>query len=182
MRIEESYPGKEIGVIEEYFPSIGTYTDTNGIIRSLFLGKTMKDIKTHKVEVYPIRKLKIINVGDIIMGRIINVSGVFGYVKIEAVDYKPLDREFNGIVYPHKLVNRVDSVYRVSDYILAKVVSKVNRSIHLSIEGEEYGVIYAKCSYCGMMMMKIGKNKLRCKKCDNIERRKLSKFYGEIIK
>ena len=178
---EIGYPGKKLGVIEEYFPSKGTYSDESGIIRSIFLGKVLKDSKTRKVEVYPYRKLKIINIGDVVMGRLISVSGVFGYVRIESINFKPLDREFNGIVYPPRVSMRVDNVYREGDYILAKVISKVNRTVHLSIQGDEYGVVYAQCSYCGRKLKQVGKNKLRCTKCSNIEIRKLSKFYGKVI-
>lgn len=181
MEKEKSYPGKKLGVIEEYFPSKGTYIDEMGVIRSMFLGQTQKDVKTRKVEVYPYRKLKIINVRDTVMGRIINVSGVFGYVRIESVNFKPLDREFNGIVYPPRVRMRVEMIYKEGDYILAKVVSKINRTLHLSIEGNEYGVVYAQCSYCGGELKQIGKSKLRCTKCSNIETRKISKFYGKVI-
>ena len=181
MQKEKSYPGKKLGVIEEYFPSEGTYIDEGGAIRSIFLGQVRKDGKTRKVDVHPYRRLKIINVGDTVMGRITNISGVFGYVKIESLNFKPLDREFNGIVYPPRIGRRVNMIYREGDYILAKVVSKVNRSLHLSIEGNDYGVVYARCNYCGGELKQIGKSRLKCIKCNNIETRKLSKFYDRLL-
>jgi|Deesub1362A_J573_1020465.scaffolds.fasta_scaffold00001_293 exosome complex component CSL4 len=181
MEREKGYPGKEIGVMEEYLADRGTYIDWNGIIRSKYLGFIFKDNEMRKVFVKPFRKLKILEVGDTVLGRIINVSGVFGYVRIEAVNLKPLDRDFNGIVYPHRIVNRIDDVYREGDYILAKVISKVNRSLHLSIAEPDLGVVSAKCSYCGGRMRPIGKNKLRCMRCSNIEMRKLSRLYGRVI-
>ena len=181
MQKEKSYPGKKLGVIEEYFSSKGTYIDERGVIRSMFLGQALKDRKTRKVDVHPYRRLKIINVGDTVMGRITNISGIFGYVRIESVNFKPSDREFNGIVYPPRIGKRISMIYREGDYILAKVVSKINRNLHLSIEGNEYGVVYAQCSYCGGELKQIGKSKLRCAKCNNIETRKLSKFYNEMF-
>ena len=181
MEREKGYPGKEIGVMEEYLADKGTYIDRQGVIRSKFLGVIFKDKDLRKVVVKPIRKLKILEVDEVVLGRVLNVSGVFGYVKIEAVNFKPLDRNFNGIVYPHRVVSRIENVYREGDYIIAKVISKVNRSLHLSIAEPDYGVILAKCSYCGEVLKPLSKNKLKCPKCSNIEGRKISRLYGKVV-
>lgn len=182
MEREKSYPGKNIGVIEEFeSKNVGTYINGKGIIRSKYLGYIFKDLATRQIDVKPFRKPILINIGDKVIGGIINISGVYGYVKIEVINGKPLDRVFSGVIYPHTHVRMIDDVYRVGDYIIAKVESKVNRTIHLSMRGEENGVILAKCSYCGDKLKKIGKNALRCIRCGNVELRKLSRHYGKVI-
>ncbi len=174
------FPGYKIGVIEEYIGEQGTYIDDYGCIRSKYLGFAEVDLEKHRVQIKPLRKLKLINIGDEIIGRIFNISGVFGYVKINIVNGIILDRQFTGIVYPHRIVKNVEEVYRIGDYIFSKVVSKLNRAIHLSIKEDRYGVIYTKCSICGSEMIRVSRNKLKCKQCSNTEERKLSNLYGKI--
>jgi exosome complex component CSL4 len=63
------------------------------------------------------------------------------------------------------------------DIIKGKLVNVVNRLNQTSLEGPEYGVIYAYCSRCGGVLEK-QQGKLICPDCGRIERRKTAKSYG----
>lgn len=178
-------PGLKIGTIEEYMPKRGAYEDKDGNIRSLFLGKAVIDIESKDLVILPFKKMKLINIGDSIIGRITNFSGFYALVDIFAVNTTPLDRKFNGTLHPPKVIKDIKDIYKLyklGDYIYAKVISKLNRTIHLSVSGRNYGVIMAYCSNCGVPLIKEKENnKLKCPKCKNIEERKISKLYGEVI-
>jgi exosome complex component CSL4 len=57
-------------------------------------------------------------------------------------------------------------------------VNIVNRLNQTSLEGSEYGVIYAYCSRCGGLLEQ-KQGKLICPDCGRIERRKTAKNYGK---
>jgi len=172
-------PGEKIGAIEEYIGLNGTYEDSDGNIRSKYFGILSLNLEKHEALVTRIRKPVLIEVEDEVIGRIFNISGVFGYVKIEVKNGKPLDRSFIGILYPPQVVREIKNVYNVGDYILARVVSLKNRAVHLSIAGKKYGVIKAFCRACGSMLIKKIDGILKCHKCGNMERRKISIHYGK---
>ncbi len=179
----KTIPGLKVGVIEEYLYDKHRLYEDKGIIRSKVLGFVVKNMENRVLSIRPARDIKIPTIGDEIIGRIYNISGVYGYVNIfHVVGKKELaDRQFHGILYPHRKVSNVRELYDVGDYIYAKVVSTVNRAIHLSINKDIYGVIEAKCSVCGGRYKVIGSNKVRCVKCGNISHKKLSKYYGKVM-
>jgi len=178
-------PGIKLGTIEEFIPKRGAYEDENGNIRSLFWGKVSIDLKTKDLVITPFKKLKIVEVGDNVLGRIVNFSSIYGIVEIFAINMNSLDRKFTGTLHPPKVVKEpkdIFKLYKLGDYIYAKVISKLNRTIHLSIAGKDYGVILAFCSTCGTPLVKDKlDNKLKCRKCKNIEERKISRLYGKVM-
>lgn len=177
-----TYPGEKIGVIEEYIIKNNKFVyEKDGILRSKVIGLAISDMLTREIKVSPLRNIKVPEVGDIILGRIYNVSGVYGYTTIIKIIKKPeLNyRYFNGIVYPPRKVLNIDSIYKAGDYIYAEIISNTNRTLHLSIKGQKYGVILAYCNECGSLLNKTN-NKLKCRICGNIEKRKISKYYGRL--
>jgi exosome complex component CSL4 len=177
-------PGDKLATIEEYIVKEGAYEDDRGFIRSIYLGSVKIDPIEKNLIVKPIKKLKLIEIGDTVVGRISNFSGVFAYVDIFVVNEKVLDRKFTGTLHPPRIRTNKDisRLYKMGDYVYAKVISKANRTIHLSIDNREFGVILAFCSVCGWSLTMDRKNmKLRCKSCNKIEPRKVSIRYGRIL-
>ena len=174
-------PGEKIGAIEEFIGLEGTYEDEEGYIRSKYMGVLNIDLNRHEAIVDRIRKPILIELEDEVLGRLFNISGVFGYVKIDIKNRRPLDRGFIGILYPPRVVKEVKNIYNIGDYIFAKVVSLRNRAIHLSITGKKYGVITAFCRYCGSILKKEIDGLLKCPRCGNIEKRKISIYYNKYL-
>jgi len=185
-----STPGLKVGTIEEFIPKYGAYEDKEGNIRSMYWGVAIADIRSKDLIVTPVKKLRIVNVGDEVIGRIVNFSSVYAIVEVFVSNGKSLNRSFSATLHPPRNLSNpkdIHRLYKLGDYILAKVVSKLNRTIHLSIDADDdskYGVILAFCQRCGSQLIrsKISNNKLICKKCKNIEERKVSNQYGELIK
>lgn len=182
MERAEVIPGMKVGVIEEYLYDKKMLYEDAGVIRSKFLGYIIRNMNERRISVKALRFIKIPKVGDEVIGRIYNVSGVYGYVKIFYVVGKKefMDREFHAIVYPHRKVTSIREIYDVGDYIYAVISSIINRAIHLSINKDIYGVIESRCNNCGGIYKVIGRDRVKCLKCGNIGRKKLSKFYGKV--
>lgn len=177
-------PGDKIATIEEYIVKEGAYEDDEGFIRSIYFGSVKIDPIEKNLTVKPIKKLKLIEMGDTIVGRISNLSGAYAYVDIFVVNDDVLDRKFTGNLHPPRIRNNRDisNLYKSGDYVYAKVVSKANRAIHLSIDGKEFGVVLAFCSACGWPLVMDRKSmRLRCSVCNRVESRKASLKYRSIF-
>jgi exosome complex RNA-binding protein Csl4 len=180
-------PGQGIATIEEYFARDGAYEGVDGVIRPLYLGTAILDPVNKELFVEPLRRLRIIGVGDKVIARILNMTGVYGFISIFARvangRVEPLDRFFSGIVYPPESRREKDisKIYRVGDFIYGEVVSRKNRAFHVVIDKRDYGVIKAYCAECGGLLVKDRSGKLICSKCKSIEVRKLSPLYGRVI-
>ena len=180
--MEVAYPGRKLGVIEEFFPG-EVITVLDGNLVSSTLGIVERDLRERVIRVRPFKRYLNVKAGDEILGRVIEMAGVFGVVKIEVLNGKILDRELTGVVYPTRRVSTYEFQYKPGDFILAKVVSLANRLIHLSISGSRYGVVMCRCSSCGSLPEARTKGKegsLVCKSCGGRERRKISEFYGSL--
>ena len=66
---------------------------------------------------------------------------------------------------------------KLGDIVRAKVVSKLNAIIQLSIGEPHLGVIATLCSNCGTPLSR-GDGRARCINCGNVEERKFADDFG----
>ena len=66
---------------------------------------------------------------------------------------------------------------RLGDVVRCRVFSLLNGIIHLSIDDDKTGVIFALCGNCGRPLQK-GGNRAKCVECGNVEERKLASDFG----
>ena len=179
-----AYPGKRLAVIEEYCPGDGVLC-IDGILRAEVLGRIKIDFSERVVSIARFKELPIVKVGDEVIGRITELTGVYGVTKVEAINGKLIDRVFTAVTYPTRHLKENEKQYKPGDIIIAIVESLKNRMIHLSIKGSKYGVIQARCSVCGSILTPLRKgveSTLSCKRCGNKEKRKISDLYGSLEK
>jgi len=174
-------PGDRLGVIEEFMPGSGTYVE-EGAIHSKTVGYTLLDMENRKVSVYPLSQaVNVPKVGSPVVGQVSDTQSKTAMVRIFQIGNKMLSGVFSGILYISDAnASYVDSMFDVcktGDIVRAKVVSKANRTFHLSTAESDLGVIYAFCSQCGHMLS-LKAQKMQCPKCGKIEKRKVSSYYG----
>lgn len=181
-------PGDNLAYIEEFLSGEHTYIDGD-IIRSSIKGLVKVDWINRIISVDPIRTLSLLREGTYIIGRIVNISGVFGYVKIffasrDGKTWDMLKYPQMGVIYPPYRVAEASKVYSIKDEIYGVIVSTKNRILHISIRNKDHGVVKSLCKYCGEAMHVIKHEKrlyLKCEACQNTETRKLSPLYGRGI-
>ena len=190
--IKDKYvtPGEAIAYIEEFLEGSNTYVDGD-VIRSMIEGRVEIDWNRRVINVVPIKSVSKIDIGTEIIGTIINISGVFGYVQIEFYSndkkkWNPITYKQTAVVYPPYRVSSVDRVYGLRDEIYGVIISKKNRLLHISIRDKQYGVVKSLCKYCGeIMYVDIDRNSqkkiLVCPQCKSIQYKKLSPMYGNAI-
>lgn len=181
---KEVFPGDKLGVIEEFIEGKGAYKK-DGVVRSEELGFTDYNVLEHVVEVEKkTPELIIPNEGDEVIAEIGSVARRDARVDVFIVNKKEVFPSYSGVIHISDIsknyIKNIDSAMRSGDIIKAKVVNVKNRLNQLSMEGEEYGVIYAYCSRCGTLLEK-NINRLVCSKCNRTESRQTSKYYGEEV-
>jgi len=173
-------PGDRLGVIEEFMPGSGTYVE-EGTIHSKTVGYTLLDMENRKVSVYPLSQaVNVPKVGSIVIGQVSDTQSKTAMLRIFQIGNKMLSGVFSGVLYiSDASASYVDSMFDVcktGDVVRAKVVSKANRTFHLSTAESDFGVIYAFCSRCGHMLS-LKAHKIQCPQCGRIEKRKVSSYY-----
>ncbi len=191
MKIKENIPvtpGEKLAYIEEFLNGENTYIDGD-IIRSSIDGIVKVDWVKRLIFVEPIKEVIRLKPGIRVVGTIINMSGVFGYVKIHFYSedgnrWYSAKYPQTGVVYPPYRVSDISNIYNVKDEIYGTIVSTKNRILHISIRDREFGVVKSLCKYCGETMTLIRNNDklvLKCPICKNIQNRKISPYYGSSI-
>jgi exosome complex component CSL4 len=177
-------PGERLGVIEEFVPDSGTYVK-EGVIYSKIVGRSLVDLQSRRVSVYPAAEGAVVpKVSSTIIGQIGNAQSDNVLVKIFKVGNKKISGEFGGILHisdvSDRYVTSMNDVCKPGDIVRAKVISEKNRVFHLTTNDKNLGIIDAFCSRCGNLL-EPDRYELRCPKCGNIEKRKLSPDYGKEV-
>lgn len=175
-------PGERLGVIEEFIPDSGTYVK-DGVIFSKIIGRSLVDLQNRRVSVYPVIEGAVYpKVGTVVIGQIGNAQSDNVLVKIFRVGKKKLSGSFGGILHvsdvSDRYVDQMSDVCKPGDIVRAKVISEKNKVFHLSTNDKNLGIMYAFCSRDGTLLNQEGYD-LKCPKCGNVERRKMSPDYGK---
>jgi exosome complex component CSL4 len=175
-------PGERLGVIEEFIPDSGTYVK-DGVIFSKIIGRSLVDLQNRRVSVYPVIEGAVYpKVGTVVIGQIGNAQSDNVLVKIFRVGKKKLSGSFGGILHvsdvSDRYVDQMSDVCKPGDIVRAKVISEKNKVFHLSTNDKNLGIMYAFCSRDGTLLNQEGYD-LKCPKCGNVERRKISPDYGK---
>ena len=175
-------PGERLGVIEEYVPGPGTYTE-QGVIYSKIIGRALMDILNKTVSVYPLAHVvSVPRTGSIVVGQVSRVGGKDATLRISKIGKKTLTGFFTGVLHISDAspgyVETMSDACKTGDFMRAKVISEKNRTYHLSTVDSNLGVIYAFCSACGYVLS-LRRGGMQCTRCGRFERRKVALDYGK---
>ena len=175
-------PGQEVGVIEMFVPGNGTYTDKEGRIYASVVGEVEIN-QDKKVSVIPkddkpaLPKYKESVVGIIKMVRkqmaIADINNNLGF--------NPTT-DFEGMIHISQVsktyLNNLSDAFKVGDVVRGEIINETVIPFHLTTAASNLGVILAYCSECGDVL-KLDQRRLRCERCNIIERRKIANDYGK---
>jgi exosome complex component CSL4 len=173
-------PGDKLAVSEEFLPGPHVYDDS-GSLRALTVGSVQRDMRNMEISVKPVVKSKLIKVGDRVVGQTEAAQASSASVRIYFVNGTPTDKDFTGSLSlrsgrPGRGGPRGPPI-KLGDVVRCRVFSLLNGIIHLSINEDDAGVLYALCGSCGKPLLRAG-NKVKCDECGNVEERKLAADFG----
>lgn len=174
-------PGDKLAVSEEYLPGPHVYDDS-GLLRALAVGTVQKDARKMEISIKPSVDAGVLKAGDYVTGQVEVAATSTAGVRIYYVNGKPTDKGFTGTVMLRSREAgrgpRGAPPVKLGDIVRCGVQSTMNGIIHLSVEDDRMGVVYALCGNCGRPMQK-GGNRAKCDECGNVEERKLANDFGQ---
>jgi len=174
-------PGDKLAVAEEYLPGPHVYDDS-GMLRSLSVGTVTKDLKKREIAVAAAVKANLLKVGDYVTGQVETAATSNSSVAIYYVNGEQTDKGFSGMLMlrsggRRERGRRGGPPVKLGDVVRCRVSSLMNGIVHLSIDDDRTGVIFALCGSCGRPLQK-GGNRAKCVECGNVEERKLASDFG----
>ena len=180
------FPGEYIAEIEEFEAGNHTFT-LDGTIRSSVLGKKQYDFKRRTIKIDPINPQELPKVGDVVMGFVEMLFGSMISVKLFSVNNKLHTSGLSAIasarIGNNKGWNRdrynrkPKSIYRIGDIIRGQITSLMNSSIHIAVDGTDFGLLYSLCLNCGGDTVRIN-NGIKCIECGSYEEKRVANDYG----
>jgi exosome complex component CSL4 len=181
------FPGENIAEIEEFEAGNNTFT-LDGTIRSTVLGNKAYDSKRRTIKIDPINPQDLPKIGDVVMGFVEMLFGPMISIKMFSVNNKPYGSGLSAIAsvrtgnnkggWNRDRYNRKPkSIYRIGDIVRGQISSLMNSSIHLTVDGTNFGLLYSLCLNCGGDTVKIN-NGVKCIECSYYEEKRISNDYG----
>lgn len=172
------FPGDFLGYAEEYIPGYGVYEE-DGKLFAATAGKAVVEEKT--LRVIPVNSIPEVGKNDVVVGRVVDTRGSFAMVEIARKEgnSRALRHYDRGFLHVSNMsegyLKNVEDGVRYMDIIRARVIDS---NLRLSIKEREMGVIKAICEKCSTPLLR-EKDKLKCPECGNVEKRKISEYYGK---
>ncbi|MFQ5920866.1 MAG: exosome complex RNA-binding protein Csl4 [Nitrososphaerales archaeon] len=172
-------PGDKVASIEEFEGADGTY-ESDGIIRSSRLGKTVFDLKKRTVKIGEMPKAAVIpKEDDYVIGFVDMVGGSIVAMKILYVNDERIYGRIEAIsVMRRGRGRRGGNMFMVGDIVRARVVSRLNSQTHVTFRDRNLGVIFTTCHSCGGDVVNVD-GRVKCVECGSYEERKIAEDYGK---
>lgn len=179
-------PGDPVAVSEAFLPGPQVYDDS-GLLRSLAVGNVEEDRINMQISVKPVVQSTIFSVGDYVTGQVESVQAISAGVRIYYVNGKPTDRGFSGMLALREFSGdrrsrggqRRSTLVKLGDVVRCRIRSLLNGMVHLTMDDERTGVVFALCSNCGRPLVRAG-NRAKCDECGNVEERKFANDFGQM--
>ncbi|UJG42446.1 MAG: exosome complex RNA-binding protein Csl4 [Candidatus Heimdallarchaeum endolithica] len=177
------FPGTRLGVIEEFYAGPGTYID-DGYIYAAIPGKVVIDKLNYEVSIMQSKNKKLVQpvVGSICLGTVVSVSKQMINIAIYYVNNVEVYPTYSCLLHVSQAsrayLETADEAVALGDVVRVKIIDAKTIPIQCTMADSHLGVVISYCSRCGNRLEKIGRNKLRCNECGNIENRKTAIDYG----
>ncbi len=180
----DAIPGTALCVIEEFLPGNWVYEE-EGVIRAAVVGKVSPDLRLRTINVRPsVKPPQLPSKGDTVYGLVVVLHEELAVVKLFASESgSRYANPFTGLLHITQVqegyVKNFNDVLAVGDIIKAKILNNTT-PYSITIKGQKLGVVMSYCTVCGSQMRKHQSDTLKCLKCGNVEKRKLSVHYASI--
>jgi len=179
------FPGEYIAEIEEFEAGRNTFI-LDGTIRSSVLGKKEYDFKRRTIKIDQINSQELPKIGDVVMGFVEMLFGSMISVKLFYVNNRLYTSGLSAIASARmgnkgwnrdRYNKKPKSIYRIGDIIRGQITSLLNSSIHLAVDGTDFGLLYSLCLNCGGDTVKVN-NGIKCIECSTYEEKRVANNYG----
>lgn len=177
-------PGDKLCVIEELSPSFGTYEE-EGIVYAATSGGVTIDLDERSIMVLAAdgsMKLALPVREDIIIGEATNVYDQRAEIRIAKINDDIVHNLSVGEIHisnvTRRYVRSMRDVLGMGDIVRAMALNTHEIPIELTLVGDDFGVIYSKCTKCGEAFLLTTHNSMYCPRCEYRTTREVAKDYG----
>lgn len=179
---EVAMPGDHLGIEEEVLGDQQTYSEKGDVYSAVMGEKKLDGMELH---IHPKKTVRILQVGDEVMGRVEDVYDSIALIVISPGYTEP--RRAIGSSYAYLRISEISKgryienfreCLRIGDIVKAKVLDIQPLGTHLTLTEPGLGVVKAFCSQCRQPLQENGRI-LTCTYCGNKETRKLASVAEE---
>jgi len=182
MRKKVVIPGEMLAIAEEFTACENAFQEGEKIYAST-IGVAEYDKKSHEVRVQGRKNVKPFAPGCRVIGQVLAVRKSRVLVKLfeamEGPEPRVLTQSYATLFISNvdnRFVEDLTQEFKIGDIIAAEIDSIKPYGLYLRTDKPSLGVIRAYCSKCRAPLY-LKDNKLFCKRCGSIEKRKLSVEY-----
>ena len=177
-------PGDQLCVIEELSPSFGTYEE-NGIVYAATSGGVAIDLKERSIMVLAAdgsMKLALPVKGDVVVGEVTSVYEQRAEMQIAKINDEIVHNLSVGEIHisnvTRRFVRSMHDVLGLGDIVRASALNTHTIPIELSLVGNDFGVLFSKCTKCGEALLLTTHNSMFCPRCEYRNTREVAQDYG----
>jgi len=168
-------PGDKLSTIEEFVPGEGSATIGEHIIATV-PGSVKPDMVNRIMNVIPAKSANDIlpKVGDYIIGLVDSAQSSVAQITILALNDIVSEKELSAMLSLREDRRRKSPPIKSGDIIRAKIFSTKNSIYHLTLDGQNSGVVRTACTNCGGEVIMLGRDRIKCKDCGLVDERLLA--------
>lgn len=164
------FPGDKIASIEEYESGANTFDDGD-MVRAATIGEKTIDKKTRIASIKHPKMLSVPKKDDIIIGTVVAVMSSMIAVSIDYINGSPTTSKVECICSTRNI--RRKNIALEGDVVTLRILSRLNGTIHGTMNEPQLGVVFTKCRKCGGAVVPL-RDVIKCTECSWIDERKLS--------
>ena len=169
-------PGEAIALIEECEAGANTFDDGDRV-RAAALGTAEIDRKARTASVATPVKMHVPDVGDTVVGTVAIVMSAMFAVAIRYVNGRPVTSNVECVCSTRESRRRMIALN--GDVVALRIRSRINGTMHATIDEPELGVLFTKCRKCGLGVIAV-RDGVKCADCGWFDERKLSSNFGSV--
>ncbi len=182
--------GDYLGVVEEFLPADKHSTFIkDGEIYAAKTGEIEINNDKREILINEHQEIdrKVVKIGDIVIGEVVFLRKYSVGISFHVINSKyHFNSPYFGNIHvsqvSNKYIEKIQDAFQITDLVRARVTKQNLSEYDLTTVGQRLGTITADCLICGTTLKQVGYNKLRCQRCGNFEKRKLSNDFGNVEK
>lgn len=167
-------PGEKIASIEEYEAGANTFDDGD-MVRATAVGQKVIDKETRIASVKHQMTLSVPKKDDIVIGTVAAVMSSMIAVSIDYINGTPTTSKVECICPTRNIRRKIIALE--GDVVMLRILGSLNGTIHSTMSGPEFGVIFTKCRKCVGAVVPL-RDVIKCTECSWIDERKLSNKFN----
>lgn len=172
----EIIPGEPIALIEECEAGPNTFDDGDRV-RAAALGTAEIDRRARTASVATPVLMHVPSVGDKVVGTVAIVMSAMFAVAIRYVNGRPVTSNVECVCSTRD--SRRKMIALNGDVVALRIRSRINGTMHATIDEADLGVLFTKCRKCGMGVITV-RDGVKCADCGWFDERKISSDFGSV--